>query len=589
METIVGIDLGTTNSEIAIIQDGKPVVLEENGSCMLPSVIGLDSSGQMLIGQPARNQAAALPDRTIKSIKRKMGRDITVELGDQSFTPQEVSAIILRSLKQRAETAIDGPVSKAVITVPAYFDDNQRQATKAAGELAGLEVVRIINEPTAAALTYSPNSTEQETLLVYDLGGGTFDVSIVRVERGVVEVLASHGDTQLGGDDVDRAILDHVCDTFKKKKRVDLRHDRVSRARVLNAVETAKKELSSEVSVKIQEEFIAERKGVAQHLDMVLERSGVDELVFPLLEKTLHCVDRALEDANLTADEIDKVVLVGGATRMPLVRDLLEGRLQKDVHTEVEPDLCVAMGAAIQAGLINGMDLGAVLVDVTPHTLGVDTVRSDRMGNILQTDVFVPMIRRNTPLPATFTKEFSTVHAGQEGVIVPILQGESPCSLDNSKIGEIELEGMRDGDDVNRFFTRFDLDLNGMLKVVLTERGTGNTEDIVIQSALRKFASDHMEDAKGRLNEVLPENLRDDEDDASTDDDIPQELREIVTKGREVIANAERLAEASGEEDLADLGELVARFEQAIEDKAEDALKEVVAEIEELLFYLDDQ
>ena len=376
METIIGIDLGTTNSEVAVVRDGLPVVLtDEDGDPILPSVVGLDPQGRLLVGKPARNQAALAPERTVRSIKRKMGQEVTVSLGgDQAYSPQEISAIILRTLKERAERAIGHEVKKAVITVPAFFSEGQREATRAAGEMAGLEVVRIINEPTAAVLTYDPHPPDRERLLVYDLGGGTFDVSIASVEAGVIEILASQGDTQLGGDDFDQVLLDYVCDRFKGRHGVDLRADPVAKSRTLRAVEDAKKTLSNEAIASIREEFIAEAKGIPLHLSMEIDRLDYEKLIEPLLARTLECVDRSLTDAQLQAHEVDKVVLVGGATRTPLVHRLLRERLGRPVHAEIEPDLAVALGAAVQGALIAGMDVGPVLVDITPHTLGIEAL-----------------------------------------------------------------------------------------------------------------------------------------------------------------------------------------------------------------------
>src|SRR4051794_31541849 len=391
METIIGIDLGTTNSEVAVIRDGLPVVLpDEDGDPILPSIVGLDPEGRLLVGRAARNQFVLAPERTIRSIKRQMGQETTVTLGDQRYSPQEISAIILRTLKQRAERVLGTPVSKAVITVPAFFNDGQRQATREAGELAGLEVVRIINEPTAAVLTYDPHPPQRERLLVYDLGGGTFDVSIAQVEAGVVEILASHGDTHLGGDDFDQLLLDHVCDRFKKRHGVDLRELPVARSQVLRAVEEAKKALSTEAVVTIEEEFIAEKDGLPLHLAVEVDRPAYEAMIEPLLDKTLTCVDQSLEDAKVQANEIDKVVLVGGATRTPAVHRMLAERLGRPVHSEIEPDLAVAQGAAVQGGLIAGVDVGPVLVDITPHTLGLEAL--GEVYGVTSVNAFAPII-----------------------------------------------------------------------------------------------------------------------------------------------------------------------------------------------------
>ena len=347
------------------------------------------------------------PERTVKSIKRKMGQDVKVKLGDKEYRPQEISAMILRALRDRASQQLGTTVKKAVITVPAYFNDAQRQATREAGELAGLEVVRILNEPTAASLCYDPNQRDLRRMLVYDLGGGTFDVSIVQQQESVVEVLASHGDTQLGGDDFDDLLLKHVCDRFQQDHGVDLRANLVARSRVLKAAEAAKRTLSDHPFARLEEEFIAEKDGQALHLSMEISRIEYEDMIKPLIDRTMDCVQRALDDAHLTAAQIDKVVLVGGSTRTPLVSTMLEERLGQPAHQEVNPDLVVAMGAAIQAGIIAGENVGAVLVDITPHSLGIRCL-DESMGFAFDFR-FAPIIHRNTPLPALRSELFHTV------------------------------------------------------------------------------------------------------------------------------------------------------------------------------------
>ncbi len=337
-DVIVGIDLGTTNSEVAIIRDGRPFVIPgEDDDPILPSFVGLAEDGKLLVGKPARNQSALAPDRTIKSIKRKMGEDIKVSLGDKEFRPQEISAMILRALRDRAAKFLGEDVKKAVITVPAYFNESQRQATIEAGHLAGLEVLRIINEPTAAAPTYDPQQNEGLRVLVYDLGGGTFDVSIVLTEGGVVEVLASHGDTALGGDDFDELLLNSICDQFNSEHQIDLRADRTSRARVLRAAENAKRQLTDHSFTRIEEEFIAEKNGVALHLSTEISRIDFELMIRPLLDRTMDCLQRSLDDARLTGKQIDRVILVGGSTRTPIVGELIEQRLQHPLIARSTP------------------------------------------------------------------------------------------------------------------------------------------------------------------------------------------------------------------------------------------------------------
>src|SRR5215469_10649573 len=360
-DIIVGIDLGTTNSEVAILRDGQPhVCTDEDGDPILPSFVGLSEDGRLLVGKAARNQWVLAPERTVKSIKRKMGQDVKVKLGDQEYRPQEISAMILKVLKDRASRELGTEVKKAVITVPAYFNDAQRQATREAGELAGLEVVRILNEPTAASLTYDPSQTALRRMLVYDLGGGTFDVSIVQAQEGVVEVQASHGDTQLGGDDFDELLFNHICDRFQRETGVDLKANLVTRSRVLRAAEAAKRHLSEHPFARIEEEFIAESEGRPLHLNIEVSRGEYEAMIQPLLDRTMDCVQRSLDDAHLIASNINKVVLVGGSTRTPRISELLGERLGQEPHQEVNPDLCVALGASIQAGIIAGQNVGAV-------------------------------------------------------------------------------------------------------------------------------------------------------------------------------------------------------------------------------------
>ncbi len=595
MELIIGIDLGTTNSEVAIVRNGQPVVLpDDDGDPILPSVVGLDPSGRLLVGKPARNQAALAPERTVRSIKRKMGQETTVSLGgDQAYSPQEISAIILRTLKERAERALGSEVKKAVITVPAFFTEGQREATRAAGEMAGLEVVRIINEPTAAVLTYDPHPPDRERLLVYDLGGGTFDVSIAQVEAGVIEILASQGDTQLGGDDFDQKLLDHVCDRFKTRHGIDLRADPVARSRTLRSVEDAKKTLSTEAIASIREEFIAEAKGVPLHLSMEIDRIDYEALIEPLLARTLECLDRAMTDANLQAHEVDKVVLVGGATRTPLVHRLLKERLGRPVHTEIEPDLAVALGAAVQGALIAGMDVGPVLVDITPHTLGIEALGELRGFRSIYT--FAPIIERNTPLPASRTELFSTAADGQEVAQIRVFQGEDDDTRNNTLVGEFLIEGLADVHAGNQIVVRLDLDLDGILKVTATERATGLARQVTIDNATERFRKTQRTDAVDRIDAAFrtiegraDRPLTIDVTPASPDDDLPPDLRDATRAARDLIAKANRLLPDANPEDASELEALLADLDAAIGRRSAEDIHGVSNEVEDLLFYLED-
>ena len=608
MEIILGIDLGTTNSEVAIIRDGQPVVLVEDGDPILPSVVGLDSEGRLLVGKPARNQYALAPERTIRSIKRKMGQETTVVLGDKEYSPQEISAIILRTLKNRAEKTLGYPVSKAVITVPAFFNDGQRQATRQAGELAGLDVVRIINEPTAAVLTYDPHPRDRERLLVYDLGGGTFDVSVAQVEQGVVEILSSHGDTQLGGDDFDQLLLDHVCDSFGKKHAIDLRQSPPARARLLHAVEEAKKRLSFEAVASIEEEFIASKENMPLHLNMEISRAEYEGMIHPLLMKTLRCLDEALTDARLQATEVDKVVLVGGATRTPLIHQLLEERLGRPVHSEIEPDLAVAMGAAVQGGLIAGVEVGPILVDITPHTLGIKAIGD--LHGFLSSHHFSPIIARNTPLPASRTEIYATAFDSQNKAEIRVYQGENGDIRFNTLVGEFLIEGLAGVPAGNEILVRLDLDLSGILKVTATERATGLVKRVTIDNATERFRVRQRSDAADRLQAAFEtvadqegedldletpilsltgpatRHIHESNDQTAT---MAPSLRTVVDSANKLAAKAERIIPDANDQDAAELRAMLGSLGAAIERRSENEIEGISREIEDIVFYLEDK
>jgi molecular chaperone DnaK len=599
-DTIIGIDLGTTNSEVAVIRDGRPVVLEDDGEAILPSVVGLDAQGRLLVGKAARNQYVLAPERTVRSIKRKMGQEVTVTLGDQKYSPQEISAIILKTLKHRAEKALGTTISKVVITVPAFFNDGQRQATRQAGELAGLEVVRIINEPTAAVLTYNPHPPEMERLLVYDLGGGTFDVSVAQIENGVVEILASHGDTQLGGDDFDQLLFEHVCAAFSREHGVDIAQYVGAKARVLRAAEDAKKRLSSDAVTTMEEEFIAEKNGKPLNLVMEISRYDYEEMIRPLLLKTLKCLDQSLTDARVNANQIDKVVLVGGATRTPLVHQLLEDRLGRPVHCEIEPDLAVAMGAAVQGGLIAGIDVGPILVDITPHTLGISALGD--LHGFLSPHAFSTIIERNTPLPVNRTEIYSTVVDDQDAARIRVFQGEDRDTRYNTLVGEFAIEGLAEVPAGNQILVRLELDLNGILKVTATERATGLVKHVVIDNATERFRLRQRSDALERLDAAF-DNLaekdepisaleRPDQDydpsGATVEDASTPGVRQATLSAHTLLAKAKGLLPAANAEDAEELRAMLTDLEAALDRGVEDDIRSVSREVEEIVFYLED-
>ncbi len=591
MDVIVGIDLGTTNSEIAYVRDGQPHVFEEDGDALLPSVVGLSEDGKLLVGRAARNQYALAPERTIKSIKRQMGQDVTVPLGEKAYRPQEISALILRRLKERAEARLGHAVEKAVITVPAYFNDTQRQATREAGRLAGLDVVRIINEPTAASLTYEPKVEGLRRLLVYDLGGGTFDVSIVKAEAGVVEVLSSHGDTKLGGDDFDELLLEHLRDGFEAEHKIDLGKMPAARARLLRAAEDAKKELSSAPFARVQEEFIAEKEGRALHLEAEVSRDQYEEMIRPLLARTMECVQRALDDAHLTAPAIDEVILVGGSTRTPLVRRLLEERLDRVPRSEVNPDLCVALGAAIQGAIIAGQDVGAVLVDITPHSLGIrSTIRG--MGFEFPHHM-ARIIARNTPLPANESEVFFTSYDGQREVDVEVFQGEDEDVRRNHRIGNVRVVGLADVERGNPIVVRLELSLDGTLQVSARERATGLQRQATMQNALADFVREGRPEAEARLHELWRETTAPPPappapmpEEAPVAPAAPSTAREGV-QARALMEKAERLLPSASEKDQEEVKRLAAALRTALEGGDHAAIASASGALADVLFYLE--
>jgi molecular chaperone DnaK len=612
-EPIVGIDLGTTNSEVAIVRDRQPHVLAEDGDPILPSFVGLSEDGRLLVGKAARNQWVVAPERTVKSIKRKMGQDVKVQLGDQEYRPQEISAMILRTLRDRAARQLGGEVRKAVITVPAYFNDAQRQATREAGELAGLEVVRILNEPTAASLTYDPSQRELRRMLVYDLGGGTFDVSVVQAQEGVVEVLSSHGDTQLGGDDFDNLLLNFIADKFQQEHGVDPRANLTSRARLLRAAEEAKKHLSAHPFARLDEEFIAEKEGQALHLSTEVSREQYEELIRPLMDRTMDCVQRALDDSHLTAAQIEKVVLVGGSTRTPMVSRLLEERLRQPAHQEVNPDLCVAMGASIQAGLIAGIDVGAVLVDITPHSLGIKCL--DIVHGFDFPYRFAPILRRNTPLPASRSDAFSTVYDRQERVEIDVYQGESDDIRQNYRVGRFLIEGLAKVPAGNQLVVQLDLDLNGMLRVSAREKATGLQKQITIDNALARYEREERDAARERLDQlwagaVPPAGIGEEDgyenDFLDVEEDFeapapepftagppelapgPREGQRETVQARALLEKAERLLERLQPEDRTEVERLMERVRTALTDRQWDKVTAATNEMADVLFYLED-
>ena len=486
MSKIIGIDLGTTNSCVAVMEGGEPVVIANSeGARTTPSVVGFTKTGDRLVGQVAKRQAITNPENTVSSIKRQMGTDHKVTLNGKEYTPQQVSAMILQKLKADAEAYLGEPVTEAVITVPAYFNDSQRQATKDAGTIAGLNVKRIINEPTAASLAYGIDKEDDQKIMVYDLGGGTFDVSIIEMGDGVTEVLATNGDTHLGGDDFDQRIIDWMAEDFQRENNIDLRKDKMAAQRLKEAAEKAKIELSSAMSSQINLPFITADATGPKHLDMTLTRAKFNELTAHLVEATAGPVKQAMADAGLTANDISKVLLVGGSTRIPAVQDEVKKLTGKEGFKGINPDECVAVGAAIQGGVLGGDVKGLLLLDVTPLSLAIETVGG----------VATRVIERNSTLPVHYQQVFTTAGMFQSSVEINVLQGERPMARDNKSIGKFRLKGIRRAmAGVPKIEVTFDIDTNGILTVSARDQDTGRAQSITI-TADNKMSEDEIQQA----------------------------------------------------------------------------------------------
>ncbi len=581
-DIIIGIDLGTTNSEVAVLRDGRPEVIEVDGSRILPSIVGVADDGALLVGQAARNQYTLYPERTIRSVKRRMGEDVRLPMGDQSYSPQEISALILKRLKRAAEAHLGESVEKAVITVPAYFSDAQRQATRNAGELAELEVVRIINEPTAAALAYEVNAVEPRTILVYDLGGGTFDCSVVRAGGEITEVLASHGNNHLGGDDFDTKLIEHVVAHVREQHDADPGDNPAAMARISRACEAAKIALSDAPYARIDEEYLLPDRNPPVNLSLEISRLDYEAMIEAYIDETLEAVHTALKGAELTVTDIDEVVLVGGATRTPVIQQRLEEMLGMQPRAEIDPDLCVAAGAAVQAGVMAGQSTSTVLVDVTPYTFGTSAL--SEMNGMPYPHCFVPLIRKNTPIPASKTEAFQTMFDGQDEVDVRIYQGENPDALNNTEIGSFRVEGLSDVPAGNVILMRCELDLDGILKVTAIEKRTGLEKHIEIDNATARFEAQELGAAKQRLASLID---GDAEPVGEGSADVDREQHREQVQAKALLDKAEGLLASASAEDKEDLIDLIEAVRDTMEASDMAGLKRSTDALSDLLYYLE--
>ncbi len=568
MAKTIGIDLGTTNSVVAVMEGGKPTVIANaEGSRTTPSIVGFSKTGERLVGQLAKRQAILNADKTIASIKRYMGEDHKTKIDDKTYTPQEISAMILRKLADDASSYLGEKVTSAVITVPAYFNDAQRQATKDAGKIAGLDVLRIVNEPTAAALAYGLEKQKPEKVLVFDLGGGTFDVSILEIGDGVHEVLSTSGDTHLGGDDFDEKVMNWLCDEFKKSEGIDLRNDKQAMQRIKEAAEKAKCELSTVIETNVNLPFITADANGPKHLDISLTRAKFEDLCHDLLDRCKKPVEQAIKDANLSKGEIDEVVLVGGSTRIPSVQALVKDYTGKDPNQSVNPDEVVAVGAAIQAGVLAGEVKDIVLLDVTPLTLGIET-----LGGVL-----TALVPRNTTIPVSKSQVFSTAENNQTAVDISVLQGERPMAKDNKSLGMFRLDGIPPAmRGLPQIEVTFDIDANGIVNVSAKDKATNKEQKITITNS-------------SNLSDTDIEKMVKEAEAHSSEDKAKKEEAETRNNASSLIGSAERIVkDFEGKIDEAEqskLDEQKATLQKALdENKSVEEIKKLSEELQQTMF-----